>query len=156
MSNVSKMRLRDCIHSRSLVFTFILAVGALNASTLARAETNNPSFTDDWRIYIGVFSAITNSEVQVNGTIQPVITPKIKLEDVLGVDDSKSVGWGGVEWRIAGPHSMEMEIFTLSRKASKMDTFDSPIRLGDMYLEGGRIATSYDTDVVRLTYNYAW
>ena len=108
---------------------------------------------DPWRIYVGAFNATVDSKVTINGTILP--GDPIDIEDVLGVDDSKTVAWGGLGWRFARRHSLEAEFFVLNRSASVTRPFEPPLQIGDTIIESGTVGTSYDTTVYRLTYGYS-
>ena len=59
---------------------------------------------DPWRVYLGAFYANANSEIQINGDFLPP-GPPIDVEDVLGIDDSKVVPWGGISWDFARRHT---------------------------------------------------
>ncbi len=111
-------------------------------------------FDDPWRIYVGAFHATVDSKLGINGEFLPP-GPPIDIEDVLGVEDSKTVGWGGVSWHFARRHALEGEIFSLRRTASITQPFEPPIQIGDTIIESGTIGTSYDTDVYRLTYGFS-
>lgn len=125
---------------------------ALVASPVSAQEYE--MFNDDWRIYIGGFHATVDSKIGINGDLLPPIPP-IDVEDVLGVDDSKSVPWGGIYWHFARRHSVEAEFFTLNRSASITEPFEPPLQIADIFIESGTIATSYDTNVTRLTYGFS-
>jgi hypothetical protein len=109
---------------------------------------------DPWRIYIGAFDATVDTTIGINGDVLPPVPP-IDVEDVLGVEDGKTVAWGGVRWRFAERHGVELEAFTLRRSGSRSDTFSPPEQIGDSFIEAGEIATEYDTDIIRLTYAYS-
>ncbi len=109
---------------------------------------------DPWRIYVGAFHATVDSKISIIGDELPPLPP-IDVEDVLGVVNSKTVGWGGVSWRFARRHSLEAEFFTLNRGASITEPFEPPLQIGDTIIESGTIGTQYDTSVYRLTYGYA-
>lgn len=145
-------RSRDDLLNSSLAWV----VTVLTLSSGALADVEVPMSDDSWRIYVGAFAVNASSEIRINAETRPVRTAKIRVEDVFGVDDGKWVGWGGIDWKIAERHLIELEVLTLHRSASELADFTPPIQLGDLYLESGQIATSYDTDVIRLTYNYAW
>jgi len=113
-----------------------------------------PILDDDWRVYIGAFRATVNSEIGINGDILPP-GPPIDIEDVLGIEESKTVAWGGISWHFARRHSVEAEFFVLNRSASVTQPFEPPLQVGDIFIESGTVATSYDTGVQRLTYGYS-
>ena len=125
----------------------------LVAMSTASAQ-DYPILNDPWRVYVGVFNANVNSEVSIIGDIVPP-GPPIDIEDVLGVEDSKVVAWGGVGWRFANRHTLEFELFALRREDSITDVFSPPLQIGDTFIESGGISTTYDTDVGRLTYGFS-
>jgi hypothetical protein len=126
--------------------------GALTASSALAQDY--AMMDDDWRIYVGVFQASVDSKIQINGDDLPP-GPPIDIEDVLGVDDSEVVAWGGASWHFARRHSVEAEFFVLNRNASVTETFDPPLQIGDTIIESGTVGTSYDTSVYRVTYGFS-
>ena len=108
---------------------------------------------DPWRIYVGPFHATVDSKLTISGDILP--GEPIEIEDVLGVEESKTVAWGGIGWRFARRHSLEAEFFVLNRSASVTQPFEPPLQIGDIYVESGTVGTRYDTTVYRLTYGYS-
>ncbi len=112
------------------------------------------AINDPWRIYVGAFHATVDSKIGINGDVLPP-GPPIDIEDILGVDDSKTVAWGGIGWRFAQRHSLEAEFFTLERSASITQPFEPPLQIGDTIIESGTVGTSYDTSVYRLTYGFS-
>lgn len=130
----------------------VLAV-ALLATPAAYAQ-DYPILDDPWRVYLGGFDATVDSTLEIGSDVLPPIPP-IDVEDILGVADSKTVFWGGIGWRIARRHSLELEGFSLNRSAAISETFDPPLQVGDSFLEDGTVSTSYDTSVYRLTYGFS-
>ena len=108
---------------------------------------------DPWRVYIGAFHATVDSKLTISGDTLP--GEPIDIEDVLGVNESETVAWGGLAWRFAERHSLEAEFFVLNRSASVTQPFEPPLQVGDIYVESGTVGTSYDTTVYRFTYGYS-
>jgi len=81
--------------------------------------------------------------------------PTIDVEEFLGVEDGKGVGWGGADCHFARRHSVGFEYFSLERSGGVSDTFSPPIQISDIFIEGGAIDTFYNTTVSRLTYGYS-
>jgi hypothetical protein len=133
------------------LLTFVVG---LSSNVVASADDEIPILDDPWRVYVGVFDASVNSEINFNGDVLPP-GPPLDIEDLLGVKDSKVAAWGGVSWRFARRHTVEFEYFELNRGASESDTFEPPIQVGDFIIEAGEISTSYDTAVGRLTYGFS-
>jgi hypothetical protein len=120
----------------------------------AAAEDNYDQLNDPFRVYLGGFWAGVDSTININPTVG-VPRPPVRIEDALGVEDSKGVAWGGVQWRISQRNSLEIEAFSLNRDGGTSGTFTPPIQVGDTYIESGEIATSFDTGVTRLTYGFS-
>ena len=129
-------------------------IGVLAFSASASAQDDYAKFNDPWRVYLGGFWPEPTSKVGINGDILPP-EPPISVEDVLGVEDSKGVAWGGIAWHFARRHSVEFETFSLNRNGGVSDVFDPPIEVGDYFIESGTIGTSYDTSLSRLTYGFS-
>jgi hypothetical protein len=129
----------------------ILSAALLIASLPALAE--NPTLHDPWQIYVGGFSATVDSEIQINNG-EDVNIP-VDLEDLLGVEDGKTVLWGGASWRFFKRHGVELEVFSLNRDARITDAFDPPLEIGEAIVEEGGIGTDYQTDVTRITYAFS-
>lgn len=129
----------------------VIAVGLL---VVPPAYADDYSMLNDpWRIYIGAFDSTADSKIGINGDILPPVPP-ILVEDVLGVEEGKTVAWGGIRWRFASRHAVEMEIFDLGRTGTRSGDFSPPLEIGDSIIEAGQVDTEYDTNIVRLT--YAW
>jgi hypothetical protein len=126
----------------------------LSVSSVAVADDYNPMLDDSWRVYVGAFQASVDSKLTISGDNLPPVPP-FDVEDILGVDDSKLVGLAGVGWHFKRRHALELEVFSLNRNDTLSDTFDPPVQIGDFVIENGQLSTSYDTDIVRLTYAYS-
>jgi len=127
---------------------------SLSFSSVALADGENPMLNDNWRVYAGVFHGSVDSKIGINGDTLPPI-PAIDVEDVLGVEDSKTVGLVGAAWHFKPRHALELEIFALNRSDTRTDTFTPPVQIGDLFIEDGQIHTSYDTNLARLSYAYS-
>jgi hypothetical protein len=130
----------------------VVSVILFSANTFAQSGTGYARFNDDVRIYFGAFHPTSSSEVQINGDV--VRPPPVDIEDVLGVSDSKTVGWGGMRWHISRRNSLELEYFTL-RRDGLVNLFPDPVEIGDLIIESGSTNTSFDITVARLTYGFS-
>jgi hypothetical protein len=126
---------------------------SLLISSVAMAEDYNPMLDDKWRVYVGAFNASVDSKLTLNAENLPSIP--IDVEDILGLEDSKTVAWGGVAWHFAAKHALEFEMFTLNRNDSQSETYTPAVQIGDFFIEDGELSTSYDTNLARLTYAYS-
>ena len=121
----------------------------------AVAEEDSGLLNDKFKIYVGgFFPTSIDSTIRIDGDILPP-GPPISVEDTLNLDDSDSVAWGGMRWRISQRNSLEFEGFSLKRDGGESGTFSPPIQVGDTFIESGAIATSFDTSVFRLTYGFS-
>jgi len=133
----------------------LFAIVAVSAVTnTAAQESEYAGFDDPFRIYLGGFWASVDSKLSINSDILPPLPP-VDVEDVLGVEDSKGVAWGGIAWRISQRNMLEFEYFALKRNGGRSDTYTPPIQVGDTYIEGGSMDTYYDTAISRLTYGFS-
>jgi hypothetical protein len=133
----------------------VLALVAIFAyASSANAQNEYEKFNDPWRVYIGGYWADPSSELNINGNVRPP-RPPVSVEDILGLEDSKAVAWGGVGWHISRRNSIELETFSLNRTGGISGTFVPEIEVGDFFIESGAIATSYDTSLSRLTYGFS-
>jgi hypothetical protein len=152
------IRIHDyCQGSKKVKILNLFAGGiamSLSFSSVAASDSDYPMLDDPWRVYVGAFNANVNSEIGIDGELLPPIPP-IDVERVLGLDDSKTVAWGGAAWHFAPRHSIEVELFSLNRSDAVSDTYDPPLQFGDLVIENGQISTSYDTNLVRLTYAFS-
>ena len=132
----------------------LMLFGVLTVAPCASADDDYGKFNSPFRVYLGGFWPEMNSEITINGDVLPEVPP-IDVEDFLGVEDSKGIGWGGVSWHFAQRHSAEFEYFSLKRNGGTSGPFSPPIQVGDTFIEGGAINTSYNTSVTRLTYGFS-
>jgi hypothetical protein len=127
---------------------------SLSVSSVAVADDYNPMLDDSWRVYVGAFHASVDSKLTLSGDNLPPIPP-FDVEDILGVDDSKTVAFAGVGWHFKHRHAVELEVFSLNRSDTVSDTYNPPVQIGDFVIEDGQVSTNYDTDIARLTYAYS-
>jgi hypothetical protein len=132
----------------------LVACISLLFSLPAAAQNDYDQLNDPFRIYLGGFWPSIDSQININGEVVPP-GPPISIEDQLGVEDSKGVAWGGVNWRISQRNSLEFETFSLKRDGGESGTFSPWLQVGDTFIESGAIATSFDTSVSRLTYGFS-
>lgn len=144
------MRKTPTIWRSILAATLVLVAGA----AVAQGGGTYDQFNDRFRVYLGGFWPSVESKISVNGEVLPP-GPPVSVEDVLGVEDSKGVAWGGASWRISRRNSLELEFFALNRDGGVSGTFSPPIQVEDFIIESGAIATSYDTSIGRLTYGFS-
>ncbi len=132
--------------------TLLCLLTGLALPAQAQDDGKYERFNDRFRIYFGGFFPSVSSEIAINGT--GMTNPRIDVEDLLGLEDSNSVAWGGVHWKISRRNSLEFEFFSLDRDGF-INLIPNPIEVGDLIIESGSINTSYDVAVGRLTYGFS-
>ena len=130
----------------------LVLIIVLTPPVQAQDDGKYERFNDRFRIYLGGFFPQTSSDITINGSIAN--PPPINIEDLLGVEDSSSVFWGGAVWRISRRNSLEFEYFSLNRDGF-INLVPDPIEVGDLIIESGSINTTFDTSVGRLTYGFS-
>jgi hypothetical protein len=137
----------------SWIKVFVIVAIFASASS-ANAQNEYEKFNDPWRVYVGGYWPDASSKININGEVLPP-GPPASVEDILGLEESKAVAWGGVAWHISRRNSLELETFSLNRNGGASGTFDPPVEVSDFFIESGAIATSYDTSLSRLTYGFS-
>jgi len=106
-----------------------------------------------FQVYIGGFFPRVSTDITING--ENVSPPQIDFENVFGLEDSKTVLWGGARWRISRRNNLEFEFFKLNRNGSKTAVAEN-IEVGDTILSaGGDVESVFDISLGRLTYGFA-
>jgi hypothetical protein len=125
-----------------------LVAGTVSAQTAGL----NPMLDDRWAIYLGGFFPDISSEITLNGNVLP--GDGLDFENVLGLEDSKNVLWGGARWRISRRNMIEFEFADLNRSGSVQAT--ERLQIGDSDVQiGALINTTFDVTLGRLTYGFA-
>jgi hypothetical protein len=138
---------------KSICLTFCLVlIIAFVAPVQAQDDGKYARFDNRFIIYLGGFFPQTSSEITINGSVAN--PPPINVEDLLGVEDSSSVLWGGAQWRISRRNSLEFEYFQLNRDGF-INLIPNPIAVGDLIIESGSINTALDIGLGRLTYGFS-
>lgn len=132
-----------------VAYSVVTLLICLPAYSLAAESASRPDHA--WRVYVGGFAPSVNSTITING--ETVTPPPLDIEDDLGVEDSKTVPWGGLSWNFAGRHSLEFEYFKLDRNGSRGFN-DELVEVGDYIVESGAISTTSRLGLGRLTYGY--
>ncbi len=79
---------------------------------------------------------------------------EVDLEDVLGIPDRQTIFQVDMLFRVGYYHRLELSYFELRRRSSKI--LDRDIDFGDeTFLAGTEVATSMDSEFVRLAYSYS-
>ena len=138
----------------SVMVMFALWLGV--ASGVNAAEEKEPGILGHrFHLYLGGFFPEIDSEININGETLPP-GPGIDFENIFGLEDSKSVLWGGARWRISRRNLLEFEFLSLNRDGSTGIVSD-PIQIGDSVIQAGaEIDSTFDVTVGRLTYGFAF
>jgi len=133
---------------------FITLITSMTGNVIAAPKDQNPIMNDRFALYLGGFFPQVSSTIQLNGKIIGEGND-ISFENVLGLEDSKSVLWGGVRWRISRRNMVEFEFANLNRDGSVTVVTD-PIEIGDSIAQAGaRIDSFFDVTLGRLTYGFS-
>jgi hypothetical protein len=139
---------------RSWIIFALVAWFPVNAAETVRES--NRILNDRFTFYLGGFFPQVSSEIRLDADIAGGIGDAISLEEVLGLEDSKSVLWGGFNWRIARRHILELEAFQLNRSGSVSAVTD-PFQIGGSLVQAGaQTETEFDIGIARLTYGFSF
>jgi len=130
-------------------------IGVFSVPVLAETEKQHPVHEARFGFWLGGFFPDISSTISINGEVieNP---PDLSLEEIFGLEDSKSVLWGGANWRISNRNMIEFEFANLNRNATTELVTDEPIEIGDSIVDAGvRIDTTFDLALARLTYGYS-
>ena len=104
-----------------------------------------------WSVWLGGFFPKVHSTIRLDG---PGPGDTIDVEDTLGLEDGKTVPFGGIRWRFNRRHQLEGEYIQLKR-SSVLEATSEDLDIGDYEVRiGARIETDFDVAVGRLTYGY--
>lgn len=132
----------------------ILLACSLTGNASAADNDENAMFHDRFAFYLGGFFPQVRSTIRLDGKIIGEGN-NISFENVLGLEDSKSVLWGGARWRISRRNLVEFEFANLNRDGSVTVVTD-PIEIGDSIAQAGvRIDSFFDVTLGRLTYGFS-
>jgi hypothetical protein len=125
-------------------------------STAARADDlpgEHPMLNKRFNIAGGGFFPFINSTIRLDSDLD--LGTEISFEDTLGLEQTMSTFWLGGQWNIAKRHSLDVEFVQLNRNAS-VSGITEELEIGDTVLQaGGRIDTTFDIDLYRVTYGYS-
>ena len=138
------------IHRLFVGFLLAGMVGAFSGPVSAETNTVNPMMGKKYSVWLGGFFPDLETTVSINGEVIPE-NPNLSLENVFGLEDSKSVLWGGANWKISKRNFLEIEFANLNRDGQTTVITD-PIEIGDSIARvGARIDTTFDMFIARLT-----
>lgn len=133
----------------------LLALLVLVVMTTAQADDGYRAVNSRFQVYAGGFFPDVDSKIAINGNVLPD-NPVLDFENVFGLEDSKTLAWGGARWRISRRNMLELEFQSLNRDGSTAIVSD-PIEIGDSIIQAGaQVDTTFDVTVGRLTYGFAF
>lgn len=143
---------------RFLAMTLLAFSLLIPGTALADPDSQNPALNpmlrDKWSIWLGGFFPSLNTDIRFDSD-QGSPGDGLSLEDTLGLDDSKSVLWGGVRWRISRRNQIEFEFANLDRTGQSGFITDE-LNIGEQKIQaGGAIDTKVDFALGRITYGFA-
>ncbi len=120
----------------------------------AGSESGHPMMSHTWDFWIGGFFPSVESEVRIDSNLGSP-GDNIDMEDTFGLEDSKTVLWGGARWRFKTRHRLEIEIADLNRSGTVAGT-TGELDIGDHTIRAGaRIDSEFDLTLIRTTYGYS-
>jgi hypothetical protein len=103
-------------------------------------------------VWLGTLFTRIDSEVTLHGSTLP--GDGLDGENLLGLDQSETVLYGGAIWRFHARNTLEFEYIELNRSHSGA-TVPAPFQIGGTTVQvGGRIDTAFDVSLARLTYGF--
>ena len=138
----------------SLVSILLLIAAGSAGAAAEWQDTQYKTMSKRFQVYLGGFFPEVETKIALDSTAFDD-NPEIDFEEVFGLEDSKTVLWGGVRWRISRRNHLEFEFVNLNRSGST--TFVSEeVEIEDLILVGGaRVDTTFDTTLGRLTYGFS-
>ena len=137
-----------------LVFLTAIASAAIAESDSAIANPGHPLLNNTWDFWAGGFFPSVDSEIRLDSSLGSP-GDGIDLEDDFGLDDGKTVLWGGARWHFLTRHLVEIEVANLNRSATVGGT-TREWDIGDnTYRAGARIDSEFDLALIRATYGYS-
>jgi len=128
------------------------------AAAVAAADSPDdgaPFLDDRYSFWLGAFFPNVDSRFRLDSSAG-VPGDEIDFEDTLGLEDGKTVGFGGFRWRISPRNLVEFELVQLNR-SGQIGGISKPLDIGDYEIRvGGQIETEFDVTIGRLTYGYTF
>ena len=139
------------------ILSKVVGVGLLVlAAAVAAADSSDegaPFLDDRYSFWLGGFFPRVDSRIRLDSS-SGAPGDEIDFEDTLGLEDGKSVGFGGFRWRISPRNLVEFELVQLNR-SGLVTGISKPLQIGDHEIRaGGQIDTEFDVTLGRLTYGY--
>jgi hypothetical protein len=136
-----------------MAFGVLFSSGALADSDKADSASINPLLDEKWTFWVGGFFPDVKSTIRLDSDTAP--GEGISLENEFGLEDSKSVLWGGARWRISNRNQIEFEFNNLNRSGFVSAT-TRPFPIGEFVVQAdASISTKFDLTLARLTYGFS-
>ena len=128
----------------------------LPASRVAADDVTqySPFLEDTYTLWLGGFFPNLDSQIRIDPDVGAP-GDGLDFEDTLGLDDAKSVWFGGFRWRPSLRHLVEFEIIRLNR-SGQVAGISEPFNIGEYEIRvGGDIESVFDVTIGRFTYGYS-
>jgi hypothetical protein len=135
-------------------FLLIALIASMAGNASAADPGDNALFNARFAFYLGGFFPQVSSTIRLDGKILGD-GDELSFENAFGLEDSKTVLWGGARWRISRRNMLEFEMADLTRNGS-VTVVSDPIEIGDSVAQvGARIDSFFDVTLGRLTYGFS-
>jgi hypothetical protein len=143
--------------SFKILSTAVIATIGISPGICAGADdvaSGSPFVNDKYTIWLGGFFPNLDSNIRMDSDMG-TLGDGLDFEETLGLEDAKSVLFGGFRWRPSFRHMVEFEFIRLDR-AGQVSGITENFDIGDYEVRaGGRIDTVFDVAISRFTYGYS-
>jgi hypothetical protein len=95
-------------------FLLIALIASMAGNASAADPGDNALFNARFAFYLGGFFPQVSSTIRLDGKILGD-GDELSFENAFGLEDSKTVLWGGARWRISRRNMLEFEMADLTR-----------------------------------------
>lgn len=131
----------------------IAAIAALLLMSAAATADEDP-MSSRFFVMLGGFWPDVNTTVRADGNGGRIGT-RLDFESDLGLDDRDTLFTGGIGWRIAKRHFLDVLYFKLSRSGARTTDISFSFKDQDFSAQT-TIDTYFDTEVFRISYGYSF
>ena len=134
--------------------SFLLAVLLLPGVASADSEWRDWPLGERLKLSVGVFSPDIDTSGSLTQKAPLIVGTEVSFEDDLGLDDSESAVFAGLDWRFFKRHSLRFNYYALDRDAAT--TIDRQIVFdGITFPAGVTTETTFDISVFEVAYAYS-
>jgi hypothetical protein len=136
-----------------LTITCISAAAQSDVAPSPKKKRQPPTYTERLRISAGLFAAVNNTIVKVDGANGQVGTT-INFQKDLGFTQSTATFLGDIGWRASRRSSFSLNFFHINRTSTHI--LQKDINFGDStYFTNSRVQGFFNTDIYQLSYGYS-